>query len=206
MTEKPYSELKDSDGRADSIVAHEAWAQHNARNQSIVIDLFYGQLKSKVSCLCCGRDSVRFDPFSLLSLPLPVENYTYCEVLGKTTTNYSNRWILIGGLILPLVVLLDGQVPVKYGLRLNSESKYIDFKKELSTLCNLDAALMLVCELSNSQIRCVLPDEQKLKVSTATELFVYEIPKSDFFRQRNSTEIGISIENGLKDIQRNKGK
>lgn len=83
VTEKPYSELKDSDGRADSVVAAEAWAQHHARNQSIVIDLFYGQLKSKVSCLGCGRDSVRFDPFSLLSLPLPVENYTYCEVLGK---------------------------------------------------------------------------------------------------------------------------
>lgn len=82
VTEKPYSELKDSDGRADSVVAAEAWQQHHARNQSIVIDLFYGQLKSKVSCLGCGRDSVRFDPFSLLSLPLPVENYTYCEVLG----------------------------------------------------------------------------------------------------------------------------
>ncbi len=104
------------------------------------------------------------------------------------------------------MILLDGQVPVKYGLRLNSECKYIDFKKDLSKLCNLDAALMLVCELSNSQIRCILSDDQKLKVSTATELFVYEIPKSDFFRQRNSTEIGISIENGLKDIQRNKGK
>lgn len=95
-------------------------------------------------------------------------------------------------------------MPVKYGLRLNSESKYVDFKKDLSKLCNLDADLMLVCELSNSQIRCILADEQKLKVSTATELFVYEIPKSDFFRKRNSTE--ISIENGLKDIQRNKGK
>lgn len=88
VTEKPYSELKDSDGRADSVVAHEAWTQHNARNQSIVIDLFYGQLKSKVSCLGCGRDSVRFDPFSLLSLPLPVENFTYCEVLGKKIELY----------------------------------------------------------------------------------------------------------------------
>lgn len=83
VTEKPYSELKDSDGRPDSVVAAEAWSQHHARNQSVVIDLFYGQLKSKVSCLGCGRESVRFDPFSLLSLPLPVENYTYCEVLGK---------------------------------------------------------------------------------------------------------------------------
>lgn len=83
VMEKPYSELKDSDGRADCVVAAEAWAQHHSRNQSIIIDLFYGQLKSKVSCLSCGRDSVRFDPFSLLSLPLPVENYVYCEVLGK---------------------------------------------------------------------------------------------------------------------------
>lgn len=208
VTEKPYSELKDSDGRADSVVAHEAWAQHNARNQSIVIDLFYGQLKSKVSCLGCGRDSVRFDPFSLLSLPLPVENFTYCEVLGKKCRNYFDLGSMVTfffKFFVP-VILLDGQVPVKYGLRLNSESKYIDFKRELSKLCNLDATLMLVCELSNSQIRCALPDDQKLKVSTATDLFVYEIPKSDFFRQRSSTDIGINIENGLKDIQRSQGE
>lgn len=83
VMEKPYSELKDSNGRPDKIVAAEAWAQHHARNQSIIIDLFYGQLKSKVSCMCCGRESVRFDPFSLLSLPLPVENFIYFEVLGK---------------------------------------------------------------------------------------------------------------------------
>lgn len=82
VTEKPYSELKDSNGRPDKEVASEAWSQHHARNQSIVIDLFYGQLKSKVRCLCCGKESVRFDPFSLLSLPLPVENYIYFEVLG----------------------------------------------------------------------------------------------------------------------------
>jgi len=52
--------------------------------RSIIIDLFYGQLKSKVSCLGCGHESVRFDPFSLLSLPLPVENYVYLEVLGES--------------------------------------------------------------------------------------------------------------------------
>ncbi|XP_055716010.1 ubiquitin carboxyl-terminal hydrolase 32-like [Phlebotomus papatasi] len=93
VMEKSYSELKDSDGRADNVVAAEAWLQHNARNQSIVIDLFYGQLKSKVTCLGCGKDSVRFDPFSLLSLPLPVENYTYCEVLVAW-----NGWILLRAL------------------------------------------------------------------------------------------------------------
>ena len=48
VTEKPYAELKDSNNRPDSEVAAEAWQQHHARNQSIIVDLFYGQLKSKV--------------------------------------------------------------------------------------------------------------------------------------------------------------
>uniref|UniRef100_A0A182JE81 ubiquitinyl hydrolase 1 n=1 Tax=Anopheles atroparvus TaxID=41427 RepID=A0A182JE81_ANOAO len=184
VMEKPYSELKDSDGRSDVIVATEAWSQHHARNQSIIVDLFYGQLKSKVTCQGCGRDSVRFDPFSLLSLPLPVENYTYCEVL---------------------VMLLDGSVPVKYGLRLNSEMRYWDLKKQLSELCGLDPEQMLVSELSNSQIRFILPNEHRIKPSTACELYVYELPKVDssVLRSRAGSELGINIEKGLKDIQRN---
>lgn len=103
------------------------------------------------------------------------------------------------------MIRLDGTVPIKYGLRLNSDSKYADFKIELSKLCNLDAKLMLVCELSNSQIRCSLSDAQKLKVSTATELFVYEIPKGDFWKPRVNTEKIFNIGQGLKDIQRNPG-
>lgn len=103
------------------------------------------------------------------------------------------------------MIRLDGSVPIKFGLRLNSESKYADFKIELSKLCQLDAKLMLVCELSNSQIRCALSDSQKLKVSTATELFVYEIPKGDFWKPRVNTEKILNIEQGLKDIQRNPG-
>ncbi|XP_062555918.1 ubiquitin carboxyl-terminal hydrolase 32 isoform X2 [Armigeres subalbatus] len=183
VMEKPYSELKDSDGRADVVVAAEAWNQHHARNQSIIVDLFYGQLKSKVTCTGCGRDSVRFDPFSLLSLPLPVENYTYCEVL---------------------VMMLDGSVPVKYGLRLNSEMKYWDLKNQLSELCALDPELMLICELSNSQIRCILANEKKIEPSTACELYVYELPKFDniLVRSRAGSELAINIEKGLKDIQR----
>lgn len=186
VTEKPYTELKDSDGRADSVVAMEAWTQHNARNQSIVIDLFYGQLKSKVSCLSCGHDSVRFDPFSVLNLPLPVENYTYCEVL---------------------LILLDGSVPVKYGIRMNSEARYCNLKKELSTICGcVESELMLCCEVSDSQIKSILPNEQKIKPITATELYVYELPKGGCCdRPRTSSELGVNIEKGLKDIQRNPG-
>lgn len=99
-------------------------------------------------------------------------------------------------------------MPTKYGLRLNSESRYLDLKRELAALCQLDASLMLVCELFNSQIRCALLDGQKLKVSSATDLYVYEVPVQggEFWRPRTSSELGMSIENGLKDIQRNPGR
>ena len=48
VTDKPYAELKDSDGRPDVEVAQEAWENHILRNRSVVVDLFHGQLKSKV--------------------------------------------------------------------------------------------------------------------------------------------------------------
>ncbi|XP_017956703.1 ubiquitin carboxyl-terminal hydrolase 32 isoform X3 [Drosophila navojoa] len=181
VMEKPYSELKDSDGRPDKIVAAEAWSQHHARNQSIIIDLFYGQLKSKVSCLDCGHESVRFDPFSLLSLPLPVENYVYLEVL---------------------VILLDGSVPIKYGLRLNSECKYGDLKHKLATLCPLQPSLMLVCEIWNSQIRQVVGDEEKLRTQSSKDLYVYQLPEQSSVRTRSNSALSMHIEQGLKDIQR----
>ncbi len=53
------------------------------RNRSIVVDLFHGQLKSCVRCLSCGHTSVRFDPFTYLSLPLPMDSCIHVEVLGR---------------------------------------------------------------------------------------------------------------------------
>jgi len=48
-----------------------------------VVDLFHGQLKSKVTCKECGHESVRFDPFNYLSLPLPMESYVCLQVIGN---------------------------------------------------------------------------------------------------------------------------
>ena len=60
----------------------QAWDNHLLRNRSIVVDLFHGQLKSCVRCLSCGHTSVRFDPFTYLSLPLPMDSCIHVEVLG----------------------------------------------------------------------------------------------------------------------------
>ncbi|XP_052779874.1 ubiquitin carboxyl-terminal hydrolase 19-like [Mya arenaria] len=68
---KPYTETVEDRGRADDVVANEAWSVHKKRNNSFIVDLFQGQYKSKLVCPVCGKVSVTFDPFLYLSLPLP---------------------------------------------------------------------------------------------------------------------------------------
>ncbi|CAG4934214.1 unnamed protein product [Colias eurytheme] len=141
--------------RPDPALAAEAWAQYAARNASIMTDLFCGQLKSRVRCSVCGHESLRFDTFNMLSLPLPMEAYVRAEVK---------------------VILLDGSVPVKYGVRVNSEGTYYDLKKSLSELCGLSPDAMLLALVSNSRVSALLEDGAKVSSSTACELLAYQVP------------------------------
>ncbi len=59
------------------IVANEAWADYRRRNDSIIVDLFHGQLKSTLVCPDCSKVSVKFDPFCFLSVPLPSRQKEY---------------------------------------------------------------------------------------------------------------------------------
>ena len=48
------------------------------REKSIFVDLFYGQLKSRVQCTQCDHVSLTFDPFNVLSVPIPAQkNQTF---------------------------------------------------------------------------------------------------------------------------------
>ena len=51
--------------------AAEAWARYLRADDSRVGDIFVGQLKSTLRCAHCLHDSVTFDPFWDLSLPIP---------------------------------------------------------------------------------------------------------------------------------------
>ncbi len=77
IKKKPYLELKDSDGRPDEVittammvttslnsmlislqeVAAEAWDMYKKRNDSVILDLFHGLLKSTVVCPECPKVS-----------------------------------------------------------------------------------------------------------------------------------------------------
>ena len=56
---------------SDAEKAVESWRRYLRRDDSKIVDLFVGQLKSTLQCTVCGHCSVTFDPFWDLSLPIP---------------------------------------------------------------------------------------------------------------------------------------
>ena len=64
------------------------------RNQSVIVDLFHGQLKSQVRCKECGHVSVKFDPFNYLSLPLPMDSCIHLEIIGKPGFNCKKQFLI----------------------------------------------------------------------------------------------------------------
>jgi hypothetical protein len=71
VLKKEYVEDEEGSGRPDALVAAASWEKYQRRNRSIVVDTFAGQLKSTLVCPQCEKVSVKFDPFHMLSLPLP---------------------------------------------------------------------------------------------------------------------------------------
>jgi len=73
VTHKPYGNTPDSDGRPDEVVAKEQWDYFKSRNTSLIIDLFYGQIKTYFKWIGWNFENMKFDSYSSLNLPIPSE-------------------------------------------------------------------------------------------------------------------------------------
>uniref|UniRef100_A0A1B6G0Y3 Ubiquitin carboxyl-terminal hydrolase n=1 Tax=Cuerna arida TaxID=1464854 RepID=A0A1B6G0Y3_9HEMI len=73
IQEKPYSQNEENEEEDDATLSRSSWESFLRRNDSIIIDHFHGMLKSRLVCPDCEKVSIKFDTFSTLSLPLPME-------------------------------------------------------------------------------------------------------------------------------------
>lgn len=109
VLKKPLTQPVESAGRTDAVVAAESWDRHLQRNQSVIVDSLQGQLKSCVVCPQCDRQSITFDPFMFLSVPLPVPNTRELSIVvvqtGAVATGPAGT---IAPCIWPLRVSKDG--------------------------------------------------------------------------------------------------
>ena len=58
-------------GAEEVELSTEFWLNHIKRNDSLVTEIFSGQLRSSVECQVCHHVSLCFDPFLDISLPIP---------------------------------------------------------------------------------------------------------------------------------------
>lgn len=86
VKKKPYIEKPDStdemvnDPAAIRQLAAQVWDIHKKRDDSIISDLFTGLYKSTLVCPECAKVSITFDPFTNLTLPLPIQSMWFFKI------------------------------------------------------------------------------------------------------------------------------
>jgi ubiquitin carboxyl-terminal hydrolase 8 len=94
--EKKYIEENTHSGENDEDDAMEAWELHLQRNNSVIVDFFQGQLRSRCECRACGNVSVRFEVFMYLSLPVDDDSESLDDCIASYVAEEeltgTNQW------------------------------------------------------------------------------------------------------------------
>uniref|UniRef100_A0A0R3S6I2 Ubiquitin carboxyl-terminal hydrolase n=1 Tax=Elaeophora elaphi TaxID=1147741 RepID=A0A0R3S6I2_9BILA len=152
---KPTTNTIEAEGRPDIEVSCEAWHNHLLRNDSIFVDLFHGQLKSRLQCPKCNQISITFDPFAYLAVPFPKEK--------RSSTVYF--W--------PLDPCLK---PVRIMVRYNADGKISEVLDALSRLVNVNPKSMRIIEVNNHRIvRAYNPDDSVNNILTTDIIYVFQV-------------------------------
>ncbi|XP_014903309.1 ubiquitin carboxyl-terminal hydrolase 2a isoform X3 [Poecilia latipinna] len=75
VTVRPRGTVEDFDHLPDEEKGKKMWSKYLEREDSKIVDVFVGQLKSSLTCSHCGFCSTVFDPFWDLSLPIAKKGY-----------------------------------------------------------------------------------------------------------------------------------
>lgn len=166
IKDKPLTEQVESNGRPDHIVADEAWSVHKKRNDSIIVDLFQGQLKSTLVCPNehCVKEksvSVTFDPFMYLSLPLPTE---------KTV-------------VIPVTFISHGahSRPVKLAVSTNKHGTCRQLREDLCRMISEDGSLdpnnVVLADIFNHKVYRYYSDFAPIdSIRSNDVIYAYEVP------------------------------
>ena len=161
---KPYVEMSDQPGRSDHVVSQEFWQAFLARNQSVIVDLMYGQLKSTVTCLECENVSVTFDPFLTISLPIARPFKIKVKYVPE------EMW--------------DGEKKkevMELCIAMNKDSKVKDLKKKVAEIVGTDKNLVVAnIYPRKGQIVTRFQDDQTCQdiVSGSEDTLLYSLPPS----------------------------
>lgn len=119
---KPAIEISDANC-SDVELARRYWLAYTSREKSIITALFCGQFQSCTQCAGCTHISSKYDPFTVLQLPLP------------RTEMKSARWLRVMLRALSIVLSFsDGRLPIQCSIRVPADSSLSTIKEALNAL------------------------------------------------------------------------
>ena len=194
VAKKKGEGIRGNDGeeeKDDVKIGEKDWKAYTDRNKSKIVDLFYGQLRSSLTCPVCGTVSTTFDPFLTLSVPLVDERYTQVQCVyvsyeesGADKLNQS-------------AALYDVSLPRK-------DPKVGDLRAEMADLVGVEnAADLMIGLMQNINIRVIskyAKDNEKLSSMRGTK-FCYRVPG---INEDNESIEGIENTEGDESIETEK--
>ena len=162
----PYVEKPDvTNGQKLTAAGAEAWAAHCRRNDSLIMDTFYGQFKSTCVCPKCNKISVSFDAFNHVSLEIP---------------QFQNNERIIAVLVFQSVPSTakdySPSPPVRYGISVPKNGLVAELKLKLSKLCGIPVARLIFCDVYEHTIYEIITDDKKISlIRTDDFIAAYEV-------------------------------
>lgn len=161
VKKKPYIEKPDStDEMVDNPaelkkMAKEVWDITKRRDDSVIGDLFTGMYKSTLVCPDCAKVSITFDPFSTVTMQLPIENTWGHEVF-----------------FFPL-----NDKPIRVAVDMDKQGSVKGLKKFVSSRVDVPVERLFIAEEFNNQIYRYLDDTKSVSedIQANDRIMVFEL-------------------------------
>ena len=150
---KPYIEDPDSDQINEKELAERYWEKHTKRNDSIVVDLMHGQYRSKVKCPDCGYISKTFDPFLMVTLPIPEKEMKDYEFL-----------------------LIDEGECVKGKVHLSKGANAGEVRDKACELLQVSNGNLVMAEISMNTLKTIVTPDVKVKKRMNLVMYRQNLP------------------------------
>lgn len=157
----PYVEFPDAlPGQKLAIAGAEAWDLYRRRNDSLVMDSFFGQFKSTCVCPKCKKVSVSYDAFKDVSIEIPQLRVTH-----RVVDVY----------LFPVATQSDKAPMTKYGLHVNVNETIEGLKMTLSELCGIPTEKLVFCSVGNARLAGIYENESQISdIEHGKPVFAYE--------------------------------
>ena len=207
VRKKPYVEgLEDDWVKKTSLprVGEEAWRRERRRSRSIITDVHTGQTLSTTTCPVCNFSSQKFDPFNLLSVPLPtVTDVIFKCYVVRRANAFNTPWVLnrpknkngkskarfSSSEPVRSKPPSDNLIVEQYIFSMSRLADSSDLRLKIQSICGIPATNLIICS-AEEKLASKEKDDGSV-VRRKTELTVLtnkKGPCSQFAKQRNMNE------------------